>query len=95
MAYFKHAELARQYHVALKTVYNWIEAAKQGKIDLELIEQRARTYIVDKQSNVATLRQLAQEGKKYRNTRFQKVIIPADTQYHNQPKGSWRNPAAV
>ena len=76
MQYFKHAELAKEYHVSLKTVYNWIEAAKQSKIDLELIEQDGRTYIANKQSNVVVLRQLAQEGKKYRNARFQKIVTP-------------------
>jgi SAM-dependent methyltransferase len=76
MPYFKHSELAKEYHVSLKTVYNWIDAAKQGKLDLELVEQDGRTYIANKQSNVATLRQLAEEGKKYRNTRFHKIITP-------------------
>ncbi len=76
MPYFKHSELVTQYHVALKTVYNWIDAAKQGKVDLELLEHGGRTYIANKQSNVVVLRQLAQEGKKYRNARFQKVVAP-------------------
>jgi SAM-dependent methyltransferase len=76
MLYFKHSELAQEYHVSLKTVYNWIESAKQGKIDLELFEQDGRTHIANKQSNVVVLRQLSQEGKKYRNARFHKVVTP-------------------
>lgn len=76
MVYFKHAELAKEYHVSLKTVYNWIDAAKQGKLDLDLLEQDGRTYIANKQSNVAVLRQLSLERKKYRNARFHKVITP-------------------
>ena len=76
MLYFKHSQLAKEYHVSLKTVYNWIDAAKQGKIDLELFEQDGRTYIANRQSNVVVLRQLAEEGKKYRNARFHKVITP-------------------
>jgi len=76
MPYFKHSELARKYHVSLKTVYNWIEGAKQGKINLALMEQDGRTHIADTQSNVVVLRQLAEEGKKYRNVRFHKVITP-------------------
>src|ERR1700744_4156385 len=76
MPYFKHSELAKEYHVSLKTVYNWIDAAKQGKLALELEERAGRTYIANKQSNVVVLRQLAQEGKKYRNARFQKVLTP-------------------
>jgi SAM-dependent methyltransferase len=76
MLYFKHSQLAKEYHVSLKTVYNWIDAAKQGKIDLELFEQDGRTYVANRQSNVVVLRQLAEEGKKYRNARFHKVITP-------------------
>jgi len=74
--YFKNAELAKQYHVSPKTVYNWIDAAKQGKLDLELYEEAGRVYIANKQRNVVVLRQLAQEGKKYRNARFHKIITP-------------------
>jgi SAM-dependent methyltransferase len=76
MQHFKPSELAKEYHVSMKTVYNWVDAAKQGKIDLELVEDDGRTYIANKQSNVAVLRQLAQGGKKYRNVRFHKVINP-------------------
>lgn len=76
MQHFRHSELAKEYHVSLKTVYNWIDAAKQGKIDLELLEEKGRTYIANKQSNVVVLRQLSQGGKKYRNARFQKVLTP-------------------
>lgn len=76
MSYFKHSELAREYHVALKTVYNWIESAKQRKLDLELVESKDRIHIADTEHNLIVLQQLAQEGKKYRNSRFQKVVTP-------------------
>lgn len=82
MQYFKHSELAKEYHVSMKTVYNWIDAAKQGKIDLELFEADGRTYIVNIQRNVGVLKQLAQEGKKYRNARFHKVVTPKPEFYN-------------
>jgi SAM-dependent methyltransferase len=76
MLYFKHSELVNKYHVSLKTVHNWIDAAKQGKLELELIEKNSRTYIADNISNLVALNKLAEKGKKYRNARFHKLIAP-------------------
>ena len=76
MLYFKHSELVTNYHVSLKTVHNWIDAAKQGKIDLYLHQENGKTYIANGPKNVATLKQLANKGKKYRNTLHHKIITP-------------------
>jgi len=76
MLYFKHSELVNRYHVSLKTVHNWIAAAKQGKLELRLHEKGTRTYIANNPSNIATLDKLAQKGKKYRNVRHHKVVTP-------------------
>lgn len=76
MLYFKHLDLVNNYHVSLKTVHNWIDAAKQGKLDLSLYKQGNRTYIANSPSNVAIIERLAKEGKKYRNTRHHKVVTP-------------------
>ncbi len=81
MLYFKHQELVTNYHVSLKTVHNWIDAAKQGKLDLKLYEQNGRTYIVNSASNVTTLKLLVEQGKKFRNTRFHKVASPTAAFY--------------
>ncbi len=81
MPYFKHAELANQYHVSLKTVHNWIDAAKQGKLELELHDRNSRTYVANTQGNTLVLKQLADQGKKYRNARFHKVIQPTPEFY--------------
>lgn len=76
MLYFKHSELVDKYHVSLKTVHNWIDAAKLGKLELELFERNNRTYIADNISNLVVLNKLAEQGKKYRNARFHKTITP-------------------
>ncbi len=76
MLYFKHSELVNKYHVSLKTVHNWIDSAKQGKLELELHERNGRMYISDNISNLVVLNKLAEQGKKYRNARFHKVITP-------------------
>lgn len=76
MLYFKHQELVEKYHVSLKTVHNWIDAAKQGKLDLELRERNGRTYIANNTANITVLERLVTQGKKYRNTRYRKVVHP-------------------
>lgn len=76
MNYFKHSELAQQYHVSLKTVHNWITAAKDGKLDLKLYDAKSGTYVANTAENTATLETLAEKGKKYRNSLHHKVIKP-------------------
>lgn len=76
MIYFKHSELVDEYRVSLKTVHNWIDAAKQGKVDLRLHQENGKTYIANSPDNIAALKKLADKGKKYRNTLHQKVVTP-------------------
>jgi len=76
MIYLKHAEVASDYHVSLKTVHNWIDAARQGKLELQLHEQNGRTYIANTPKNLITLETLVDKGKKYRNTLHHKIITP-------------------
>jgi uncharacterized SAM-dependent methyltransferase len=81
MLYFKHSELVNKYHVSLKTVHNWIDAAKQGKLGLELHNHNGRIYVANKPGNLVILKQLSEQGKKYRNTRFQKIVTPRQDFY--------------
>jgi len=81
MQYFKHSELTDQYHVSLKTVHNWIDAAKQGKVALNLYRTKNRTYIANTPENTILLTQLAEKGKKYRNTLHHKVVKPSKEFY--------------
>jgi uncharacterized SAM-dependent methyltransferase len=81
MQYFKHAELVKKYHVSLKTVHNWIDAAKQGKIVLELHSVKNRTYITNTSENILVLDQLSAKGKKYRNALHHKVAHPTPDFY--------------
>lgn len=76
MVYFKHSELVNDYHVSLKTVHNWIDAAKQGKLDLQLHELNGRTYISNTPKNLIILSSLVDKGKKYRNTLHHKSVSP-------------------
>lgn len=76
MLYFKNPELAKMHHVTLRTVLNWIEAAKQGKLDLTLHTEKDKSYIANTARNTAAIKQLVEERRKYRNTRAVKVVTP-------------------
>lgn len=77
MRYFKHTDLVKTYHVSLRTVHNWIDAAKRGKTALTLHQTDGRTYIADTPKNTLILQQLSQKGKKFRNTLHYRVVEPA------------------
>jgi len=76
MLYFKNSELAYTYHVSVRTVRNWIEAAKQGKLDLDLHSQGNKTYVSNTSRNLSTIEQLVERGKKYRPHRAVKTVTP-------------------
>jgi len=79
--YFKNTELAKIYNVSEKSVRNWIQAARDGKLDLQLYEKNGKNYIGDTSKNTALITQLVERGKKYKNTRSYKVVRPTDKFY--------------
>jgi uncharacterized SAM-dependent methyltransferase len=76
MKYYKNTELAKLYNVSEKSVRNWIEAAKQGKLDLELHDESGKPYIANTSHNTSKVEALVQKGKKYKNTRGAKLVRP-------------------
>lgn len=76
MPYFKHPELAEKYHVSVKTVSNWVDSAKLGKVDLKLHQKGKYTYVADTPENSVVLERLAAKGKKYRNAAYFKEVSP-------------------
>lgn len=76
MLYFKHAELVDRYQVSLKTVHNWIDATKQGKLDLVLHKENNKTYVANTARNIALMDRLIESRRKYRNTKAVKAIRP-------------------
>lgn len=81
MLYFKTSDLAYTYHVSVKTVQNWIDAAKQGKLDLDLYSKGKYKYVSNTERNIAILERLAKEGKKYRPRTSVKVVKPGSEFY--------------
>jgi len=76
MRYFKNPDLAQTYHVALRTVHNWIDAARKGKIDLQLHELDGKFYVVNTTRNLAIIDELVKNGKKYIPTKSLKFVSP-------------------
>jgi uncharacterized SAM-dependent methyltransferase len=77
MLYFKHAELAKKYRVSLRTVHNWIEAAKASKLDLTLHHEGNKVYIANNAKNTAVLGEITESRRKYRNTKAVKTVTPS------------------
>jgi uncharacterized SAM-dependent methyltransferase len=74
--YYSNRNLAYTYNVSVATVYNWIDAAKNGKLDLELYEHGEKAYVRKNTRNIAILERLAKERKKYRPRQAVKEVTP-------------------
>lgn len=81
MLYFSNQELADSYHVSARTVRNWIDAAREGKISLTLHTKGERTFIANTSKNISTLEKLADKGKKYRPHRAHRSVSPSELFY--------------
>lgn len=81
MRYFSNSELVDLYDVSDKAVRNWIEAASQHRLSLELYEHKGKSYIADTVRNVSILEELAEKGKKFRNKRTHRDVHPTDEFY--------------
>lgn len=76
MKYFKNIELAKLYHVSEKTVRNWIEAAQNGKLELQLHTEDDRIYIANTSKNTLAIERLVEKGRKFKNSRGHKIVKP-------------------
>ncbi len=81
MKYFKNTELAKLYNVSEKTVRNWVQAAIEGKLELQLFEENSKQYIANLSHNTSIIEDLAKKGKKYKNTRGFKTLTPTKAFY--------------
>lgn len=81
MKYYKNSELTLRYNISDKTVRNWIDASRRGKLGLKLYSQDGKAYIADSIENNFLLTQLSTTGKKYRNNRNHKNLRPSKKFY--------------
>jgi hypothetical protein len=76
MKYFRVRELVALHSVSEKTIRNWIDAARNKRLALELCLVGGRTYIQDNEHNHAVLEELVHQGRKYKNKRSRRLIKP-------------------
>ncbi len=76
MKFFRNTELAELHHISEKSVRNWVEAARAGKLNLQLCEKNGKCFIADSSKNMALIEQLVEKGKKYKNNRALRKIKP-------------------
>lgn len=81
MKKYKNTELAKLYKVSEKTVRNWIEAAKKGNVNIDIISDRDRSYIVDTPTNHILLKLLSKKGRKYQNRKSLIEVEPTPEFY--------------
>jgi len=79
--YFKNTELAKIYNVSEKSVRNWIQAARDGKLDLQLYEKEDKFWIANTTRNTALIEQQVEKGKKFKNSRAFKTVSPSKDFY--------------
>ncbi len=76
MLFFNSKDLAQTYHISDRTVRNWIDAAKNGKLDLNLHEVDGKTYISNTSRNIAIIEKMITDRKKYRPRTTYKIVSP-------------------
>lgn len=81
MKYFRNTELAKIYNVSEKSVRNWIQAAEEERLDLRLYDHNGKRYIANTAKNTATIEELVERGKKYKNSRSFKTLKPSEKFY--------------
>jgi uncharacterized SAM-dependent methyltransferase len=81
MKFFKNTELAKLHNISEKSVRNWISATQKGKLDLELYSHQGKWYVANTSNNTTIIEQLVQKGKKFKNTRGYKVVVPSPKFY--------------
>jgi uncharacterized SAM-dependent methyltransferase len=86
MKYFKNTELAKLYSVSEKTVRNWIQAAKDGKLELQLHEKDGKFWVANTTKNNALIAEQVSKGKKFKNSRGLKVLNAPNKFYKTYTK---------
>lgn len=74
MKFFRNYEIAEIYDVSQATVGKWVKAAQHDRLALDLYVDGARVYIVNSIENMRIMKKLAQERKKYRNSKASATV---------------------
>lgn len=81
MNVFKNTEIAREYNVSDPTVMNWIQAAIEGKNNLQLTKVKEKFKIIVNEHNQAELLRLSKISFTYRN-KIQKSTVAVNPELY-------------
>ncbi|MFW5720650.1 MAG: hypothetical protein ACOCXT_06520 [Candidatus Dojkabacteria bacterium] len=81
MRYLTNHEVAEMYKVSERTVGNWIDYAIEEKVDLQLVHEDQREYILNTNHNHIILTDLSYKSRKYKSKKLKKTIKPKDEFY--------------
>jgi len=76
MNYYKNVEIAKLYNVSRSAVGKWVEAARKGKLDLQMVDESGKSYIAATSKNLAIIEAMVRDRKKYFNKLSHKIIKP-------------------
>lgn len=76
MRFLRNTDIVKQYKIDESTVRKWIGRAREGKLDLVLHKDGGRAYIANTPQNVATMKTLIEERRKFRNTKAARMVRP-------------------
>ncbi len=76
MRYLTNHEVAEIYRVSERTVGNWIDYAIDEKVDLQLVHEDEKEYILNTNHNHVILTDLSYKSRKYKSKKLKKIIKP-------------------
>jgi uncharacterized SAM-dependent methyltransferase len=82
MKIIRNIDIAKEYGVSATSVTNWIEAAKNNKNNLKLLEWEGRMYVEDIANNRLILENLSLRGRNYKSREEKAVIEPKQELYN-------------
>jgi len=64
-------------------VRNWISAAQEGKLELQLYEDKGKSWVANTTKNSALIDKLVEKGKKFKNSRSSRTVSPTKYFYES------------
>jgi uncharacterized SAM-dependent methyltransferase len=80
-SYYKSKDLKEIYGVSRQTVSKWIESVKNGKLNLETIDENGQSYIRNTPANNVIIAELVKSRQKFKNTKSLRTIAPTEEFY--------------
>lgn len=80
-SYYKSKDLKEIYGVSRQTVSKWVESVKNGKLNLEMIDENGQSYIRNTPANNVIIAELVKSRQKFKNSKSLRTISPTEDFY--------------